>query len=81
MKHFFFHVRRGGVLFLDHEGKDLTGLSSAWAWAIRDAQSLLDEGALDGDVTDYSIEIADEAGRRLATVPVSRLAEQGLIER
>lgn len=70
---FFFNVRRAdNVIFLDMEGELLEGLEQARGWALRDARSLIDGAALEGDLASYSIEIADEAGSHLATVPVVR---------
>ncbi|WP_423066989.1 DUF6894 family protein [Devosia sp. CN2-171] len=76
MKRFFFHVRRNNVLFEDTRGKALSGLPAARAWAMTDARSLINEDALDGDLSTYWIDIADASGTRLATMPIAGVAEQ-----
>jgi len=69
---FFFSVRRGDTIFIDAEGELLDGLEQARGWALRDAQSLIDGAALEGDIGSYSIEITDETGSQLASIPVAR---------
>ena len=66
------------MIFEDGEGQSLSGLPAARVWAIADAQNLVDEGALEGVQSAYSIEITDAAGSRLATVPVARVIKQGV---
>jgi len=69
MPRFYFHVRNGPDIYEDHDGIDLPGSWAAYAEALRLATELL------GDVPEFGpdtiIEIADETGQTVLTVPFS----------
>jgi len=73
MQRFYFNVRRASAVYEDHEGQVLEGRPQAWDWAIRDAQALIDQGAVDGHPEDFWIEILDAKRRPVATVPFAGL--------
>jgi len=68
MSVYFFHVRRGDVIYLDHEGADLPDLRTAWDHALADARLLLrpDRDEPDGE---RWIEIDDAQGHLVSTAP------------
>ena len=69
MPTFFFHLRDGGELIEDPDGSDLPDLDAARAEAIAGAREAVAEGVRAGKpVLGRSVEIADGAGRVLATV-------------
>ena len=60
---YYFHYVDGGDMLLDPEGRDLPSLGAAAAAALRDARSIIGEGALKGHIAlDQRIEIEDAAG-------------------
>jgi hypothetical protein len=66
---FFFHIRQNNVLFEDKQGVDLPGAEEAWEWAVQDAKTLTQEGALDGAIDQQWVEVTDEAGSPIASLP------------
>ena len=69
LPHYFLHVRNGWPTE-DPEGADFTDLEAARMEAIGAARELLSEAILAGNLLlEHKIEIADEAGRVLLTVP------------
>ena len=69
MPTFHFHVRDGGHLFEDPDGSDLPDLQAARAEALAAAREGVAEHIRAGKAVDgWSLEIADGAGRVLATV-------------
>lgn len=68
-RYFFHHVRRAGQV-RDLEGSDLPDLEHARSEAFLDARSLMSEALQHGrDISSRSIQISDEQGNVLLTVP------------
>ena len=68
-RYFFHHVTRAGLV-RDLEGTDLPDLEHARSEAILDARSLLAGAIREGrDISSRSIQISDEQGNVLLTVP------------
>ena len=74
MARYFFHLRDGDRLLLDDEGEELPDLVAARSYAIESARQLLSQAVL--SATAFSlhqqIEVVDEAGRTVLTMPVGR---------
>jgi len=68
MSVYFFHVRRGDVIYLDHEGADLPDLRTAWERALADAKLLLRPDR-DEPHSERWIEIDDDFGNVVSTPP------------
>ncbi|HEX2136564.1 MAG TPA: hypothetical protein VHG30_11775 [Microvirga sp.] len=66
MPRFFFNIRDGYDLDEDDEGIELPSIEAARAEALATVEEL--RGEL-GDPGDIELEITDETGRRLMTVP------------
>jgi hypothetical protein len=66
MPRYFFHIRDGFDLDEDDEGVELPDFEAARAEALATVDELRDELA---DAGDIELEIADETGRRLLSVP------------
>jgi Domain of unknown function (DUF6894) len=49
MPHYYFHVRRGQITMLDHEGIELADTVDAKVEAAERAQQIVDGGALNGE--------------------------------
>ena len=69
MPRFFFNIRDGYDLDEDDEGIELPDLDAARAEALATVEELRDQLM---DAGNIELEIADEAGRRLLTVPFFR---------
>jgi hypothetical protein len=69
MSLYYFHVRRGNVIYLDHQGVDLADLRSAWDHALDDAAFLLRATPVGLD-TERWIEVDDDFGHIVSTPPV-----------
>ena len=69
MPRFFFNIRDGYDLDEDDEGIELPDLDAARAEALATVEELRDQLS---DAENIELEIADEAGRRLLTVPFFR---------
>jgi hypothetical protein len=66
MPHYYFHVRRGQVTVLDHEGADLANLAEAGKEATRRGREIV---ARDGQANKGSIVVADENWKPVSEVP------------
>jgi hypothetical protein len=66
MPRYFFHIRDGYDLDEDEEGIELPDVEAARAEALATVEELRDELR---DAGDIELEITDESGRRLLTVP------------
>lgn len=75
MSVYFFHVRRGDVIYLDHEGADLPDLRSAWEHALADAALLFRRRDRDAPDSARWIEIEDAYGHITPTVPVGTVIQ------
>lgn len=69
MPRFFFNIRDGYDVDEDDEGIDLPDFEAARAEALATVEELRDELA---DAGNIELEIVDETGRRLLTVPFFR---------
>jgi hypothetical protein len=70
MPRYYFNVRDGFEVDEDDEGVDLPDVEAARAEAIATVEEIRDE--LGGDVSGIELEILDEEGRRLLSVPFAR---------
>lgn len=78
MPRYFFHVRDGDELLLDDgEGEEHANLEEARKAAIEGARDILSEAALSGKAAGMrqQIEVADETGRAVLTVPVGHATD------
>jgi hypothetical protein len=66
MPRYYFHVKRGQMTVLDHEGAELGNLEEAKREAVRRGQAIV---ARDGPTHRGSIIIADDNWRTLYEVP------------
>jgi hypothetical protein len=69
MPRYFFNIRDGYEVDEDEEGVELPDLEAAKAEALATVEELRDELA---DAGNIELEITDETGRRLLTVPFFR---------
>jgi hypothetical protein len=75
MPRFFFHARDGDQRLDDPEGVDLPDLDAARAEAAVGAREIAAGRIRQGQMLDgQSLEICDEAGRTLATIPLADAA-------
>jgi hypothetical protein len=75
MPKFYFHVRQRNIQFDDKQGAVFPDLKAAWHWAEQDARALTSQKTLDGPLADHWIEIADEAGAVIASLPFERMLQ------
>jgi hypothetical protein len=71
---FFFNIRDGYDVDEDEEGVELPDLDAARAEALATVEELRDQLA---DAGNIELEITDDTGRRLLTVPFSRGSHGG----
>ena len=70
MTRFHLHIRDGDEFIEDPDGSDLPDLDAARAEAVQGAREILAQKVKAGEVVDgQRIEITDDAGTLLATVP------------
>ncbi|WP_210483236.1 DUF6894 family protein [Microvirga antarctica] len=74
MPRFYFNIRDGYDLDEDDEGIELPDLDAARAEALATVEELRDQLS---DAGNIELEIADESGRRLLTVPFFRGQRSG----
>ena len=71
MPRYFFHVIDEGKVYPDTEGVDLAGPEAARDYAQRDAKDLVEQHVVSpARVAQWRIDVVDEAGERIATVPL-----------
>lgn len=70
MPRFYFNVRDGRDLDEDEEGVELPDVEAARAEALATVEELRDE--LGADAARIELEITDDTGRRLLTIPFAR---------
>jgi hypothetical protein len=75
MPRYFFNVRHGRTVFEDRQGRDFADLPSAWDWAVQDARTIADLDVLNGQHEEQWIEIGDENGAVVASLPFRRTAQ------
>ena len=71
---YFFNIRDGYDLDEDEEGVELPDIAAARAQALATVEELREELA---DARNIELEITDESGRRLLTVPFFRGGRSG----
>jgi hypothetical protein len=72
MAKFFFHVRQRDILFEDKFGADFPDLVAAWHWAQQDMRAIVAQQVLVGPMSEQWLEIGDEEGAILASVPFAQ---------
>jgi hypothetical protein len=70
MPRYFFNIREGFEVDEDEEGVELPDVEAARAEALATVEEL--RGELGADAHGIELEITDESGRRLLTVPFGR---------
>jgi|EndMetStandDraft_2_1072991.scaffolds.fasta_scaffold1801131_1 hypothetical protein len=75
MAQFFFHVRQDRTVFEDTRGGEFADLTAAWDWAVDDVRKLIQNGELAGPLESQWIEIVDESGTVVASLPFARAAQ------
>ena len=70
MSRFFIHVRCGDTLTEDPEGYDLPNVEAARDEALAAAREILADGLKSEGLSCEQLEIHDDAGQLLTTVPV-----------
>lgn len=69
---FYFHVRQLSTRYEDPHGIEMPDVQSAWEHAHRDARSIAATGLLGGSIDEQWMEISDDAGKVVATLPFRR---------
>lgn len=73
---YFFHLRDGDDVLLDPEGRELAGLASIEAAALREARSIISEDALGGRITlGQRIDVEDAFGAVVHSVDFALAVE------
>jgi hypothetical protein len=76
MPHFFFHLQQGKARVEDRRGVSLPDAEAAWYQAYRSARDLLAAGGRDRRQWGaHSLEVVDERGGHVWTVPLTEIAE------
>ena len=79
MARFYFHLRKMGQLVTDDEGLELPDKSVALREAQQSARELLADAIKSGkDTVPEAFVIADERGRKIATLPLEALLPESL---
>jgi hypothetical protein len=63
---YYFHVRSGDVIYLDHQGVELSDLKAAWEHALEDARDVLKVCRGDAGPERW-IEVHDRGGHIVST--------------
>lgn len=69
---FYFHVRHRDTRYEDPHGIEMQDIHAAWEHAHRDARSIADAGLLVGSPDEQWVEIGDDSGTVIATVPFQK---------
>lgn len=76
MPHFFFHLQHGKARLHDRLGADLPDAEAAWYHAYRNARDILTVGGRDRrQWGEHSLEVEDERGVHIWTMPLAEIAE------
>jgi hypothetical protein len=76
MPHFFFHLQHGEARLHDRLGIDLPDAEAAWYHAYRNARDILTVGGRDRrQWGEHSLEVEDERGIPVWTMPLQEIAE------
>jgi len=70
MSRYYFNVRRGSTVFVDHAGVMLPGLAEAWTWAVKDAVKLIRQGQIDWVHHRYWMEVCDNQRCAVVAFPI-----------
>ncbi len=63
MSLYYFHLRDGTDVLIDHEGREFPSLAAVSAAALRDARSLISDGAIHGRILlDQRIQVEVSTG-------------------
>ncbi len=81
MRRYFFHFRKGDELIEDEEGTELTSLAEARDNALEDLRQFVGNAIKDGvDVPAELMIVVDDAGRRVAAVPIVAVLPQSVLD-
>ena len=72
MTRFYFHIRHRDCLFEDRVGVEMRSPAEAWIHAVASARQLIEDDALEGPIDEQSVEIEDDTGRLIASMPFGR---------
>jgi hypothetical protein len=76
MPHFYFHLLNGGARREDRRGVSLPDAEAAWYQAYRSAREILTAAKPGGaELTAHVLQIDDERGAPVWTVPLAEIAE------
>ena len=76
MPHFFFHLQYGKARLEDRRGVCLPDAEAAWYQAYRNARDLLaDEGRERRQWGEHCLEVVDERGAQVWTMPLTEIVE------
>jgi hypothetical protein len=76
MPHFFFHLRDGETRLRDRSGVSLPDAEAAWYQAYRNARDLLlDERAAERGLAGQSLEVEDDRGLPVWSVPLAEIVK------
>jgi len=75
MARYFFHVRQDRTVFEDPRGCEFPDIVAAWHWAMSDVRAIVREGQLQGSIDQQWIDIADETGAIVASLPFVRVLQ------
>ena len=76
MPHFFFHLQNGQSRLVDRRGVSLPDAEAAWYQAYRSARDLLADGGRDrGRWGEHSLQVEDDRGAHVWTIPLTEIAE------
>jgi hypothetical protein len=79
MPHFYFHLQNGLARREDRRGVCLPDAEAAWYQAYRNARDVLAAGPRDGrQWCDHSLQVEDERGAAVWTLPLAEIAELAL---
>ena len=74
--HFFFHLQQGRGRVEDVRGASLPDAEAAWYQAYRNARDILTAGGRDRrQWGDHSLQVEDERGAHVWTMPLAEIAE------
>jgi Domain of unknown function (DUF6894) len=75
MPHFYFHLQNGKSRLEDRCGVSLPDAEAAWYQAYRSAREMLcAKGCGAGDLVAHALEIEDDRGAHVWTVPLAEIA-------
>jgi|SRR3569623_2310770 len=69
---YFFHIYQVDCWFEDRTGLEFSDVAAAWLHAMDEARELVEGDSLTGSIDDHRVEIKDEVGAMIATMPFNR---------